>query len=385
MPSFRRSRMDAPIPYCESITKLPASELLEEGTRCPNCYTEICLRDFIYLHRSCANIVCSSCFDSNISSELHVGICLICYSNLAEPCIDDAIPNWRFTYTSLPLPTSSSQSSSAGARPTGRSSSGRTSSDDPMVWSPLISPGHRFPSYGNRQPIAETGFNYDATDGLGSMAAELARLRSDLAEQRSLMRDLRSEGFRGRDINNSTRFRHRGNNRLQYHNALCFQREDDTNVQPRYNGNPQNQYNTQPQRSHSSRNQHYTSHGFENHGNPRAQNPRNSSNRNRSNHQQQGMSSQSQRQQHARNRGPMGVRPYSQRQSDNVQHQPIYTVPTHHRNTRKPAASMLANHGYKQNADQQGRQPKHYSKNMKYAKSFPETPRNLQGGIEAVE
>lgn len=376
MPSFHRSRMDAPIPYCESITKLPASELLEEGTQCPNCYTEICPRDFIYLHRSCANIVCSSCFDSNISSELHFGICLICDSNLAEPCIDDAIPNWRFTYTNLPLPTSSSQSSSAGAG---------TSSDDPMLWSPLISPGHRFHSYGNRQPIAETGSNCGATDGLGSMAAELARLRSDLAEQRSLMRDLKSEGFRGRDINNSTGFRHRDNNHFQYRNIPCFQREDDTNVQPWYNGNPRNQYNTRPRRSPSSRNQYYTSHEFENHGNPCAQNPHNSPNRNRSNHEQQGMPSQSQRQQHARNRGPVGVRPYSQGQSDNVQHQPIYAVPTHYHGTRRPAASMLANHGCKQNADRQGRQPKHYSKNMKYAKSFPQTPRNFQGGIEAVE
>jgi hypothetical protein len=273
----------------------------------------------------------------------------------------------------MPLPTSSSQSSSAGAG---------TSSDDPMLWSPLIFPGHRFRSYGNRQPTAETGSDYDATDGLGSMAAELARLRSDLAEQRSLMHDLKSEGFRGRGINNSTRFRHRDHNHFQDRNIPYFQREDDTNDQPWYNGNPRNQYNTRPRRSPSSRNQYYTSHEFENHSNPCAQNP---PNRNRSNHQQQGMPSQSQRQQHARNRGPMGVRPYSQVQSDNVQHQPIYAVPTHYHSTRRPAASMLANHGCKHNADQQGRQPKHYSKNMKYAKSFPETPRNLQSGIEAVE
>ena len=93
------------------MTKLLVYDLLEEGTQCPNCHTEILPNRSVYLHRGCSNIVCALCFEINLLQEVGSDLCLICKGTLAEPCAEDALPNWRFTYTTISRPEGPTNSS----------------------------------------------------------------------------------------------------------------------------------------------------------------------------------------------------------------------------------------------------------------------------------
>jgi hypothetical protein len=309
MALFTRSRMREVFPYGESVTKLLASDLVEKGTQCPVCCAEISPDASIYLHRGCANILCSSCFESNLAQELVFDICPICNGHLAEPCHENAIPNWPFTYTNIPFPASSRHSSSDDPGPPGPSLNGTAPSNNTFPWSPILSPWHRFHSGGKGQPVASVRPTYNAAGPLAGMSATLEKLKADLTEQRKIMRDLRGQKSPSRDNNNSrflrrgntnplyennrnsryhankdseplskTNHRYPGNGNFQHHNKPSFQQEDDANVQPpnsrtQYNPNPQHDNSTNPQPKHNPnprnpRNQHNTNPEHENSTNP---------------------------------------------------------------------------------------------------------------------
>src|SRR5947209_17975133 len=138
--------MKAELPYDESMTALRAADLLEEGTQCPQCYVEVSPYEIIFLHRGCANIICSSCFDYQISSEINVDFkrCPNCSEYLANPYSEDAIPNFRFTYTNIPLPSTFIHSLNGRPGLSGPSLSRATPSDDTVMSSSLHSTSHGF-------------------------------------------------------------------------------------------------------------------------------------------------------------------------------------------------------------------------------------------------
>lgn len=177
-PSTRR-RMQEVVAYCESVTKLTASELLEGGTRCPVCWKEIVSFASIYLHRACANVVCSSCFESSLSQRLNSGICLICKGYLAEACIENVVPNWHFTYTDIPLPGYSINPPYPHSRPPGAMGSGRMSSDN----------------------------NFTAGERVRDLSATIEKLKADLEKQREMMNELKNGQCPSREKN--SRFQRR--------------------------------------------------------------------------------------------------------------------------------------------------------------------------------
>jgi hypothetical protein len=272
--------MKAELPYDESVTVLRASNLLEEGTQCPQCYVEILPHEIIFLHRGCANIICSSCFKFQMFSELDVDAehCPNCSGYLANPYGKDAIPNFRFTYTNIPLPSAPNYSSNGHLGPPGLSLSRTAPSDDTVMLSPLYSPPHGFDSRGRGQPFADASPTYNAAPGLQSVYTELKKLRAELAERQTQRRDFGSQRvlnhakdtrfwqqsntgpnklqnnwnsqyrtYKSHEIQNDTNLKYDLRSTFQPRNKVDPQREDNTNPRPRPHANARNQHNIKPQ------------------------------------------------------------------------------------------------------------------------------------------
>jgi hypothetical protein len=181
MTLFTRRRMQEVVAYCESVTKLTASEKLEGGTQCPVCSKETVSFASIYLHRACANVVCSSCFESSLSQRLNSGICLICKDFFAEACIENAVPNWPFTYTDILLPGHSINPPFPDSRPPGATGNGRSSSDN----------------------------NFTAGEGVRDLSATIEKLKADLEKKREKMNELKDEQCPSREKNSHFQRRRR--------------------------------------------------------------------------------------------------------------------------------------------------------------------------------
>jgi hypothetical protein len=352
MPSFTRSRRQEVIAYGQSVTKLRASDLIEEGTQCPICYAEIASFACIYLHRGCANIVCSSCFESNLSQEVDFDICLICKGHLADYCTENAIPNWHFTYTDIPLPASFGHSSSSNLGPPGTYANNRVLAGNTMAWSQLLSPQHKFHSSENGQPGARARPAYNVEEGFRDLSAIVGRLKADIAEQRKKMRDLRVEEFANRDNNNrsprqdNTNPRHHDNNKSEsqnaypgYQNNNNFRHqtnpsswlEIDADSRPWYNRSPRNPQNVNssnpwPLLNPTAQNQRNINPGLGNGTNPRDQKPINPR------HQKKPKP----KQQQGKPRGfyGEGLHPALARYYDNSQAQPQQQRPNQHARNR---------------------------------------------------
>jgi hypothetical protein len=279
MPPFTRS-MKVELPYDESVTVLRASDLLEEGTQCPQCYVEILPHEIIFLHRGCANIICSSCFKSQMASELDVDVerCPNCSGYLANPYGRDAIPNFRFTYTNIPFPSAPNHSSNDHPGPLGPSLSHTAPSGDTVMSSPLHSPAHGFDFRGKGQPFASTSPTYNTAPGLQSVYAELKKLRAKLSERQTQRHDFRSHRalnpakdtrfwqqrntgpnelqnnwssqyriYKSHETQNDTNPKHDVSSTFQPRNKVNPQREDNTNPGPRPHANAGNQHSVKPQ------------------------------------------------------------------------------------------------------------------------------------------
>ena len=189
------------IPYGVSVTKSHAYDLLEEGTHCPNCYVEILPTQFVYFHRACSNIVCASCFETNLSPVLGSDVCLICHAQLAEPFAEDGLPNWPFTYTGIPLSQFSDHPSTGVQGPQGLCTARGGPADDAMVWSPLASSPKTCPKSGTG--LSATGSNsaiVAAAPSTATFTDYIMRLAAGIDEQERKLGDL--EGQRGTVRNN---------------------------------------------------------------------------------------------------------------------------------------------------------------------------------------
>lgn len=255
MVPFTRSRMRGVIAYCESVTKLTASELLEEGTQCPVCWAEIASFASIYLHRACANVVCSSCFESSLSQQINFDICLICKGYLAEACIENAIPNWHFTYTHIPLPESSGNSSYDDRGPFGATANSRVLSDNKLKLAPLLSPVKRFHSGDSEYFSTGSGTAFTARGGPGNLAATIEKLKADLEKQQRMMDELKDEPLPNRD--DSSRFQPRrcpfswqGSPDPQYENGRNPWSHNNTNTEAHSDTYPWNQNSHDHQHRH---------------------------------------------------------------------------------------------------------------------------------------
>jgi hypothetical protein len=279
MPPFTRS-MKAELPYDESVTVLRAPDLLEEGTQCPQCYVEILPHEIIFLHRGCANIICSSCFKSQMSNELDVDVerCPNCNGYLANPYGRDAIPNFRFTYTNIPLPSVPNHASNGHPGLPGPSLGCTAPSEDTVMSSPLYSPPHGFNFCGEGQPFASASPTYNAAPGLQSVYTELKKLRAELAERQTQRRDFRSHRalnptkdtrcwqqsntgptglqnswnsqyriYKSHEVQNDTNPNYDVSSTFRPRNKVNPQQEDNTNPRPRPHANAHNQHNIKPQ------------------------------------------------------------------------------------------------------------------------------------------
>jgi len=259
---------------------LRASDLLEEGTQCPQCYVGILPHEIIFLHRGCANIICSSCFKSQMSSELDVDVerCPNCSGYLANPCGKDAIPNFRFTYTNIPLPSAPNHSSNGHLGPPRPSLAHTIPSGDTVMSSPVHSPAHGFDFRGKGQPFANASSAYNAAPGLQSVYTELQNLKAELAEWQTQRRHFRSRRAlnpakdtrfwqqsntgpnelqndwnsqyricKSHEIQNDTNPKYDVGSTFQPRNKVSPQQEGNTNPKPRPHANASNRHNIKPQ------------------------------------------------------------------------------------------------------------------------------------------
>ena len=259
------------------MTVLRTSDLLEEGTQCPQCYVEILPHEIIFLHRGCANIICSSCFKSQMSNELDVDVerCPNCSGYLANPYGRDAIPNFRFTYTNIPFPSAPNYLSNGRSGP---SLSRTAPSDDTVMSSPLHSPANGLDFRGKGQPFASASPTYNTAPVLQSVYTKLQKLKAELAELRTQQRDFRSQKalnpakdtrfwqqsntspnelqsnwnsqygiYKSHENQNDTNPKNNVSSTFQPRNKVNPQREDNTNPRPRPHASARNQHNTRPQ------------------------------------------------------------------------------------------------------------------------------------------
>jgi hypothetical protein len=130
-----------------------------------------------------------------LSPQFNSDACLLCKGSLAEACIENAIPNWHFTYTGIPLPESLDCSSGAMVN-------ARVPSDSKLPLAPLLSPVQRFHSNNKEYFSTDSSTAFTTGESLGNLSATLEKLKADLEMQREMMNELKDEQFRNRSNNN---------------------------------------------------------------------------------------------------------------------------------------------------------------------------------------